>query len=79
MKTLILAAIVISLLAVATLGVVGFAKAESNSVEAAQASGPICSAGGGCSASCSHSSVSGSCGCGDSCGCSGAGGCGCKG
>lgn len=79
MKTLILAAIIVGVLVIATLGVVNFVKAESIPAKTIQASGPTCGVSGGCSATCSHSSTSEGCGCGASCGCSGADGCGCKG
>lgn len=77
MKTWIIAALVVGMLVFATLGVVNFVKAESQSTKTTQApaASPSCS---GCGASCNHASTGGSCGCGASCGCTGSGGCGCK-
>ena len=79
MNTTVMAAIIVGLLVLATLGVVNFVKAESAPAKTTTASGPTCGATGGCSAGCSHTAgAEGSCGCGASCGCSGTGGCGCK-
>lgn len=80
MKAIIITAIVLGLLVIASLGVVSFVKADSPAAKTTtQASEATCGASGGCSAGCSHTSGSGSCGCGASCGCSGTSGCGCKG
>lgn len=79
MKAIIITAIVLGLLVIASLGVVSFVKADSQNEAAQDDAEPTCGASGGCSAGCSHTSGSGSCGCGASCGCTGANGCGCKG
>lgn len=56
MKTMILAAIIVGVLVIATLGIVSFVKAESTPAKTTQASGPTCGAGGGCGNKCTAGS-----------------------